>query len=41
MSILISRGSTKLAFPYICAKAVAAQGNFSVEVLLPKGGRRA
>jgi hypothetical protein len=28
----------KLAFPYICAKAVAAQRNVSVEVLLPKGG---
>jgi hypothetical protein len=40
MSITISRGSTNLMFPYICAKAVAAQGNGSVEVLLPKGGRR-
>ena len=37
---VILRGPTKLAFPYICAKAVAAQGNVSVEVLLPKGGRR-
>ena len=25
---------------YICAKALAAKGNVSVEVLLPKGGRR-
>jgi hypothetical protein len=40
MSILISRGSTNLAFPYICAKAVAAHSNVSVEVLLPKGERR-
>jgi len=39
-ALVISRGSTNLAFPYICAKAVAAQGNVSVEVLLPKGGRR-
>jgi hypothetical protein len=37
---VISRGSTNLAVPYICAKAVAVQGNVSVEVLLPKGGRR-
>jgi hypothetical protein len=29
---------TKLAIPFIYAKAVAAQRNFSVEVLLPKGG---
>ena len=36
---VISRGSTNLAFPYICAKAVAAQGNVLVEVLLPEGGR--
>jgi hypothetical protein len=35
---VIWRGSTNLAFPYICAKVVAAQGNVSVEVLLPKGG---
>jgi hypothetical protein len=35
---VILRGPTKLAFPYICAKAVAAQRNVSVEVLLPKGG---
>ena len=39
-ALVISRGSTNLAFPYICAKPVAAQGNVSVEVLLPKGGRR-
>jgi hypothetical protein len=36
-ALVISRGSTNLAFPYICA---AAQGNVSVEVLLPKGGHR-
>jgi hypothetical protein len=40
MSIMILGGSTNLAFPYICAEAVAAQGDVSVEVLLPKGGRR-
>ena len=39
-ALVISRGSTNLAFPYICAKALAAQGNLSVEALLPKGGRR-
>ena len=39
-ALVILRGPTKLAFPYICAKAVAAQGNLPVEVLLPKGGRR-
>jgi hypothetical protein len=39
-ALVISRGSTNLAFRQICAKAVAAQGNVSVEVLLPKGGRR-
>jgi len=38
--LVILRGSTNLAFSYICAKTVAAQGNVSVEVLLPKGGRR-
>jgi hypothetical protein len=38
-ALVIWRGSTNLAFPYICAKAVAAQGNVSVEGLLPKGGR--
>jgi hypothetical protein len=37
-ALVISRGSAHLAFPYICAKA-AAQGNVSVEALLPKGGR--
>jgi len=40
-ALVISRGSTTLGSPYICAKAVAAQGDVSVEVLLPKGGRRA
>jgi hypothetical protein len=34
---VILRGPTKLAFPDICAMAVAAQGNVSVEGLLPKG----
>jgi hypothetical protein len=37
-ALVILRGPTKLAFSYICAKAVAAQRNVSVEVLLPKGG---
>jgi hypothetical protein len=37
-ALVISRGSTNLTFPYICAKAVDAQVNVSVEVLLPKGG---
>lgn len=36
--LVISRGCTNLAFPCICANAVAAQGNGSVEVPLPKGG---
>jgi hypothetical protein len=39
-ALVILRGSTNLTFPYISAEAVAAQGNVSVEVLLPKGGRR-
>jgi hypothetical protein len=39
-ALVILRGAANLAFPYICANAVAAQGNVSVEVLLPKGGRR-
>jgi hypothetical protein len=38
-ALVILRGSTHLAFPSICAKAVAAQSNLSVEVLLPEGGR--
>jgi hypothetical protein len=38
--LVISRGSINLAFPYICVKAVGAHGKVSVEVLLPKGGRR-
>ncbi len=38
-ALVISRGSTNLAILRICAKS-AAQGNVSVEVLLPKGGRR-
>jgi hypothetical protein len=40
MWIMILGGSTNLAFPNVCAEAVAAQGNVSVEFLLPKGGRR-
>jgi predicted peroxiredoxin len=39
-ALVSSRGSTKLAIPFVCAKAAAAQGNRSVEFLLPKGGRR-
>ena len=39
-ALAILRGSANLGSPYICAKAVAAQGNVSVEVLLPKGERR-
>jgi hypothetical protein len=38
-ALVISRGSTNLAFPYICAKALDTQGHGSVEVLLPKSGR--
>ena len=37
-ALVILRRSTNLTFPYICAKAVAAQGNLPVEVLLPEGG---
>jgi hypothetical protein len=37
-ALVVLRASTKLAFPYICAKAAAAQGNGSVEALLPKSG---
>jgi hypothetical protein len=39
-ALVISKGSTNLRFPFVCPKAVAAQGNVPVEVLLPKGGRR-
>ena len=39
-ALVILRVSTNLAFPYIWAKAMAVQGDVSVEVLLPKGGRR-
>ena len=38
--LAILRGPSNLASPYICAKGAAAQGNLSVELLLPKGGRR-
>jgi hypothetical protein len=38
-ALAITRRSTNLALRHICAKT-AAQGNCSVEVLLPKGGRR-
>jgi hypothetical protein len=34
------RGPSSLTFRHICAKGAAAQGNGSVEVLLPKDGRR-
>jgi hypothetical protein len=37
-ALVISRGSAKVAFPCICAKAMAVQGNVSVELLLPEGG---
>jgi hypothetical protein len=39
-ALVISRGSINLVFPYIWAKGAAGQGNVSVELLLPKGGRR-
>jgi hypothetical protein len=37
-ALAISRGPINLAFPGICAKGSAAEGNGSVEVLLPQGG---
>ena len=37
---VILRGLIDLTLPCIYAKAAAAEGNVSVEVLLPKGGRR-
>jgi len=36
-ALVISRGSTNLAFPHICAKAATTHGNGSVERFLPKG----
>jgi hypothetical protein len=36
-ALVILRVSTNLPFPYIWAKAMAVQGNVSVEVLSPKG----
>jgi hypothetical protein len=39
-ALVILRGPTNVAFPYICAKALAAQSSVSVEALLPKRGRR-
>ena len=39
-ALVIWRWSTSLAFPCIWAGAVAAQGNVSVEVLLPKSRGR-
>jgi hypothetical protein len=36
-ALMILRWST-VAFPCVCANALAALGNFSVEVLLPQGG---
>jgi hypothetical protein len=38
-ALAILRGPTNLAFPYICPKT-AAQGNVSVELVLPEGERR-
>ena len=37
-ALVILRGSPNLAFPCVCANGLAAEGNFSVEVLLPQGG---
>jgi hypothetical protein len=37
-ALAILRGPSNLAFDYVCAEGAAAQGNGSVEVLLPKGG---
>jgi len=37
-ALVILSGSINRAFPCICAKAAAAQGNVFVEVVLPKGG---
>ena len=39
-ALAIVRGPSNLAFDYVCAKGSAAEGNGSVEILLPKGGRR-
>jgi hypothetical protein len=39
-ALAILRGPSSLAILYGCAKGAAARGNGSVEVLLPKGGRR-
>ena len=39
-ALAISSGSSNLAFSSICAKRAAAQGNGSVELLLPEGGGR-
>jgi hypothetical protein len=38
-ALVILSGSINLAFPYICANAVAGQGNVLVEVLLAEGCR--
>lgn len=40
ITLVILRESTNVASPYFCAKALAAQGNVSVEVLLPEGRGR-
>jgi hypothetical protein len=37
-ALVILKGSINRAFPCICVKAAAAQGNVFVEVVLPKGG---
>jgi hypothetical protein len=39
-ALAISSGSSNLAFSSICAKRAAAQGNGSIELLLPEGGGR-
>ena len=39
-ALVIWRGSTSVAFPCIWARAVAAQANRLVKLLLPKGRGR-
>jgi hypothetical protein len=38
--LAIWRGPSNLAFPCICAELASAHRKLSVELLLPKGGRR-
>jgi hypothetical protein len=40
IALAILRGPSNLTFRHVCARGAAAQGNGSVEVLLPKGVRR-